>query len=241
MGEQHYRVRVEGDHIRKLASAKPIQAAAELIWNAVDADATRVDLEIDADNIATRAISVRDNRHGIPRADVEVLFGKLGGSWKAHGNRSKNNGRMLHGKEGKGRFKALALGRVAEWYIRYFEGSKLLGYSIAIIRDKLEDVRVTEAVEIDGALGAGVDVRITELDRVFRFLDPAHAVQSLSEIFALYLTDYADVRIFVEHQRLDSSQIITSRETFELPSIHDDDKRYKAEVEIIEWRSASER
>jgi len=43
-----------------------------------------------------------------------------------------------------------------------------------------------------------VEVRVTELDKTYRSLDPAYAVQSLSEIFALYLTDYSDVGVFIE-------------------------------------------
>jgi Histidine kinase-, DNA gyrase B-, and HSP90-like ATPase len=241
MAEALYRVRVEGDHIKKLASAKPIQAVAELIWNAVDADATRIDLEIEADDIAMRSVIIRDNGHGIPHADVEALFGKLGGSWKGHGNRSKTKGRMLHGKEGKGRFKALALGRVADWTVRYRDGGKLFGYKITVLRDDLVDVRVTEPKEMDPALGTGVDVRVTELDRTYRSLEPQYAVQSLSEIFALYLTDYSDVGIFVETERLDPSKLIASREKFVLSPIQDDGKQYPAEVEVIQWTSATER
>lgn len=241
MSDQHYRVRVEGDHIRKLASAKPIQAVAELIWNAVDADATRIDLEIESDDIAMRSVTIRDNGHGIPHSEVETLFGKLGGSWKAHGNRSKTKGRILHGKEGKGRFKALALGRVADWIVRYRKDGKLFGYKITIIRDDLVDVRVTEPMEVEAELGTGIEVRATELDRTYRSLEPQFAAQSLSEIFALYLTDYADVGIFVEGERLDPSKLIASREKFQLSSILDDGKEYPAEVEIIQWLSASER
>jgi len=241
MSDDHYRVRVEGDHIKKLAEAKPIQAVSELIWNAVDADATRIDLEIESDDIAMRSVTVRDNGHGIPRSDVEALFGKLGGSWKGHGNRSKTKGRILHGKEGKGRFKALALGRVADWSVRYREGGKLLGYKISVLRDDLVDVRVTEPKEVDAALGTGVDVSITELDRTFRSLEPRHAVQSLSEIFALYLTDYSDVGVYIESERLDPSTLIANREKFELSPIADNGKQYPAEVEVIEWTSASER
>lgn len=241
MSDQHYRVRVEGDHIRKLATAKPIQAVAELIWNAVDADATRIDLEIESDDIAMRSVTIRDNGHGIPHSEVETLFGKLGGSWKAHGNRSKTKGRILHGKEGKGRFKALALGRVADWIVRYRKDGKLFGYKITIIRDDLVDVRVTEPMEVEAELGTGIEVRATELDRTYRSLEPQFAAQSLSEIFALYLTDYADVGIFVEGERLDPSKLIASREKFQLSSILDDGKEYPAEVEIIQWLSASER
>lgn len=241
MSDAHYRVRVEGDHLKKLASAKPSQAVAELIWNSADADATRIDLEIESDDIAMRSVTVRDNGHGIPHSDVEAVFGKLGGSWKAHGSRSKIKGRILHGKEGKGRFKALALGRVADWTVRYREGAKLLGYKITVLRDDLVDVRVTEPKEMDAALGTGVEVRVTELDRSYRSLDPQYAVQSLSEIFALYLTDYSDVGIFVEGERLDPSKLIAGRERFELSPIADEGKEYPAEVEVIQWTSASER
>ena len=241
MSEAHYRVQVEKDHLRKLASAAPIQAVAELIWNAVDADATRVDFEVEHDEVAMRSITIRDNGHGIPHSNVETLFGKLGGSWKAHGNRSKTKGRILHGKEGKGRFKALALGRVADWTVRYWEGDKLLGYKITIIRDDLVDVRVTEPQEVEFALGAGVEVLVTELDKSYRFTVRQSAVQSLSEIFALYLTDYADVAIFVEGQRLDPSKMIAGRESFGLSPISEDGKEFSAEVEVIQWVSAPER
>lgn len=241
MSDAHYRVRVEGDHIKKLASAKPIQAVAEVIWNAVDADATRIDLNIESDEIAMRSVTVRDNGHGIPHSDVEGLFGTLGGSWKAHGARSKTKGRILHGKEGKGRFKALALGRVVDWMVRYREGSKLREYKISILRDDLVDVRVTEPKSVDLALGTGVEVRITELDKTYRSLEPEYAVQSLSEIFALYLTDYLDVSILVSGERLDPSKLIASREKFELSPIDDEGKRYPVEVEVIQWSSVSER
>ncbi|MFG1364126.1 ATP-binding protein [Xanthobacter versatilis] len=241
MSDAHYRVRVEGDHIKKLASAKPIQAVAELIWNAVDAEATRVDLEIDSDDLAVRSVTIRDNGHGIPHSEVEAVFGKLGGSWKAHGARSKTEGRILHGKEGKGRFKALALGRVADWNVRYRDGDKLYGYKITIMRDDLVDVRVTEPKQIDAALKPGVEVRVTELDRTYRSLEPQYAVQSLSEIFALYLTDYADVSIFIENERLDPSKAIANRQKFSLSPISDDGKEHPAEVEVIQWTSASER
>jgi hypothetical protein len=241
MTEAHYRVQVERDHLKRLASAPPLQAVAELIWNSFDADATRVDLEIDSDGVAMRSITIRDNGHGISHDKVETLFGKLGGSWKAHGSRSQTKGRMLHGKEGKGRFKALALGRVADWSVRYLEGEKLLGYTITIIRDDLVDVRVTTPRELEPALGTGVEVRVTELERSFRSLEPHNAVQPLSEIFALYLTDYSDVAIFVEGEQLDPSKMIASRERFELPPIVDDGNEFPAELEVIQWTSASER
>lgn len=241
MAEKRYRVQVEPDHLSKLAGAKPAPAVAELIWNGLDADATRVDVNIEQDDVAMRAVLVSDNGHGFSPAEVEQLFGRVGGSWKRHGARSKSKGRMLHGKEGKGRFKALALGRVADWTVRYFEGGKLLQFRLSLIRDDLVDVRVTESEELPVSVGSGVDVRISELDHDFRSLSPENAVKALSEIFAIYLTDYPDVGIYVENERLDPSTMILGRESFPLEPIHDEGTDYPTEVEVIEWRSAGER
>jgi hypothetical protein len=242
MPETHFKVKVESDHIRKLTTAKPIPALAELIWNAGDADATRVNVEIDKNDLGMRAITVRDNGHGIPHGDIEQLFGKLGGSWKVHGSRSKTRSRILHGKEGKGRFKALALGRVADWAIIYRdEDGALLRYTVTVLRDDLVDVRVSEPKRVDQALYPGVEVRITELDRVYRSLEPDQAINALAQIFALYLTDYSDLSIFVEQERVDPSKFITDRRRITLADIVDGDKSYPAEVELIEWSTTFER
>ncbi|MBA9030400.1 ATP-binding protein [Rhizobium leguminosarum] len=65
MAEVHYQVTVEKDHLPKLASAKLAPAIAELIWNGLDADATRVDIELENGQITLDAVNVRDNGHGI--------------------------------------------------------------------------------------------------------------------------------------------------------------------------------
>ncbi|KQT59823.1 MULTISPECIES: ATP-binding protein [unclassified Aureimonas] len=241
MPDKNFKVTLEPDHLRKLSGAKPIPAVAELIWNGVDADATRVDLELDLENVLDPSITVRDNGHGIPHEDVEGLFGKLGGSWKGHGNRSKIKNRILHGKEGKGRFKALALGRVANWISVYRKDGKTLRFTISIIRDALVDVRVSEPDVVPNTLPTGIEIRITELDHIFRTLQPDQSVPSLSAIFALYLTTYKDVSIYVEHQKLDPDAIIGARETFPLPDIEDDGETYQANVELIEWLAGDER
>lgn len=239
--ETHFTVQVESDHISKLTTARPIAAVAELIWNAVDADATRVDIEVDGDDIAMRSVTIRDNGHGIPHDEVGVLFGRLGGSWKVHRNRSKLKSRILHGKEGKGRFKALALGRVVDWIVTFKQGSEIFQYTISVIRENLVDVRVTIPKRIDANVSPGVEVRITELDRNYRSLEPKQAVQPLSEIFALYLTDYPDVSVYVDHERLDPSKLIKSRASFDLSPIADDAKTYPTKVDLIEWIAAQER
>ncbi|MGY3621008.1 ATP-binding protein [Bradyrhizobium sp. USDA 10063] len=242
MGEMHFKVQVESDHIKRLTAARPIPALAELIWNACDADATRVDVELEANELGLRAIVVRDNGHGIPHDEIEQLFGKLGGSWKARGARSKTKSRILHGKEGKGRFKALGLGRVADWTIIYKdERGQPYRYTLSLIRDDLVDVRVSEPVKVDTALPTGVEVRVSELDRAYRSLEPPLATGALAQIFALYLTEYRDVSIYVEHERIDPEELIAGRRTFPLSDILDGGKQYPVTLELIEWKMPCER
>ncbi|MEL7014963.1 MAG: ATP-binding protein [Pseudomonadota bacterium] len=240
MADVHYKVEVQGDHLEKLASARPIQALAELVWNALDADATDVRIEVQSTDLGMQSIAVRDNGHGIPHEDVAELFGKLGGSWKASGSRSKTKSRMLHGKEGRGRLKALALGRVADWRVVHGDRDKRVRYTISLIRENLIDVRVTEPVAVENTT-TGVEVRITELHRDFRSLESDTAVQELSEIFALYLSDYPDVSISLNSERLDPNKAIATREKFSLDPIAEDEKEHALDLELIVWKTSTDR
>jgi DNA topoisomerase VI subunit B len=108
-----YSVEIQPDFLEKQTKAHPIAAVAELIWNGLDADATAVTVDLEDDHLGgLRRIIVTDNGHGIPHADAPILFRNLGGSWKRHGAHTKLRNRLLHGQEGRGRFKAFALGGV---------------------------------------------------------------------------------------------------------------------------------
>ena len=241
MNSERVRVEVDHDHLRKLTAAGPMQALAELIWNALDADARRVDVEVESGKLGLSAVTVRDNGHGFEHGDVKALFGRVGGSWKRHGSRSRRDGRRLHGKEGKGRFKALALGRVADWTVRYPTDEGLLGFKMSLIRDDLENVRITSPSEVDPALNAGVEVRITELDRQFTSLRPESAIPDLSAIFATYLTEYEEARVFFDGEELRPDAYIKDRVSFELKPITVDDREYPVVLDVIQWTSTPER
>ena len=71
---QSFTVEVQPDHLEKLTRARPVPGLAELIWNALDADATKVEVEIERNELGMIAVVVRDNGDGIPHADAEPLF-----------------------------------------------------------------------------------------------------------------------------------------------------------------------
>jgi len=114
-------VTLQSDHLTRLAQrASPVQAVIELIWNSLDADADRVRVSLREGLIgALEAVEVSDNGTGMAFRQALEYFGRLGGSWKRPGRTTPNNNRPLHGKLGRGRFRAFGAGQVVEWASRY--------------------------------------------------------------------------------------------------------------------------
>lgn len=91
------KVQLRQDHLKRLANQKSsLAAVAELIWKALDGDATTVDVHLDENALGAFAFELRDNGHGIPHKQAIEVFRNLGASWKK-GSRSPG-GRLLHEK-----------------------------------------------------------------------------------------------------------------------------------------------
>lgn len=105
------------DLIGRLAyEGDPVRALVELIWNAIDAEATSVEVTFErSDMDAIIGVSVDDNGHGISSDEVKTTFGRIGDSWKRRSARSKNQKRALHGQFGQGRLRVFALGSRVRW------------------------------------------------------------------------------------------------------------------------------
>src|SRR3954452_8557338 len=109
------RVQVDLDHLERLIKS-PQAGLAELIWNAVDADANEVTVTVETNALgAIETVVVEDNGTGMTPEDARRGFGALGGSWKASEKVSRQDRRALHGAEGKGRFGAFAIGDRIRW------------------------------------------------------------------------------------------------------------------------------
>src|SRR5579864_2693803 len=101
-------VKLQQDHLEKVCNSRsPLSAIAELIWNSFDADATDIRLTFDYNQLeGLDAIHIADNGHGLPYNEAPTAFENLGGSWKRTAARTKIKQRILHGKQGQGRFYA---------------------------------------------------------------------------------------------------------------------------------------
>ena len=98
---ERFVVQVDADQFDRLARpTRPLAGAAELIWNALDAEADTITVAIDRTELdAVDAVTVRDDGHGMTHEDALRDFKRLGGSWKKLRPQSKNGKRSLHGKE----------------------------------------------------------------------------------------------------------------------------------------------
>src|SRR5438105_4185749 len=121
MAEEHISVAVQNDFLARQTRAKPIPALAELIWNGLDGDATGINVELKRNDLAGELsqIIIYDNGDGFSRQDANELFGNLGGSWKRTTRQTNRFKREIHGQEGRGRYKAFALGSSVEWNVCY--------------------------------------------------------------------------------------------------------------------------
>jgi hypothetical protein len=242
MSDHSYPVEVQSDFLEKITRAQPIQALAEFIWNSLDADATAVDVKIEHNDLgAMSQIIVRDNGTGIEFLKAPELFRKLGGSWKRSGATTKKEGRFLHGQDGRGRFKAFALGRIAEWDVTYQKGKALSTFTVTMTAANMKEVVISDEEEAAADKRAGVTLTISEMHKDYRSLTSDAGLQELTEIFALYLADYKNALINVDGTRIDPSAVIASQGSVNLSDVVDEGKAYPVRLDIIEWRSATNR
>lgn len=239
MSIESIQVQVQNDFLNKVSQATPISALAELIWNALDADATIVNINTKQNELdAISEITVSDNGHGIPHAHSPKLFGSLGGSWKSNST-TTGQGRFLHGQEGKGRFKAFALGNLVEWDINFHNGSGNEHYKVTSEFTQLNTFNISSPENSD--LASGVNVKISNIHKPVMFVDEDLICKKLKVIFAFYMMAYKNVAINVNGIAINAESMIKNQQSHSLGTISDNGIEYPYELEIVEWNEKTER
>lgn len=225
-------VQAQADHIESLFKGSPLAAIEELVWNALDADAREVKVDLITNLLgAVEAIRVSDDGTGIDVLNADRTFGNLGGSWKRLETDSPTTGRHLHGRHGRGRFKAFALGCHVEWRTTTRAGKELISYTLTGDADKPGVFELESCASIGPATGTEVyisNVRAT----TDSLLDAGETVQDLATKFALYLKSYPDVRIYFNG--LPVTPIIVQKRTTDY-ILHPGEGQ-EAKLEVIEWK-----
>lgn len=236
-------VEVAQDHIDSLSRAKkPILGLAELIWNSVDADATEVTVRLNRNSLnAIDSIQVSDNGLGITIEDAQSGFGHLGGSWKKTERQSRRDKRILHGRQGQGRYRAFAVCEKAEWQSVYQANGSLRDFSIAGTTDNKRRFTISDE-KLSNQNKTGTTVTLNNIIPQQHSLESDRAVAELNRILALYLKQYPHVRITYDDRVVDPSSLEEFRANYQLGSfVSEDGTAYDASLTIVEWSIDIER
>ncbi|MFI3188843.1 hypothetical protein BCS42_14875 [Crenothrix sp. D3] len=232
---KNFKLTVQKDHISKLAKANPVNALSELIWNALDADADKVEVFFNETEQGLTEVIVRDNGDGIEYTQIESLFGSLGGSWKKGRDKTIKE-RFLHGKEGQGRFKAFAIGRVVVWKVVYKKDNRFFEYQIECHADELNDFSVSNEIESDKKT-SGIEVSISEINKKSGHINESK-LKKLISIFAIYLIKYPSVIIFLNGEKIELNDFIKNDKTIPLNNIEYNDVNHAVELRVLEWNNS---
>jgi hypothetical protein len=232
------KVQAKADYIASLSHASPLAAIEELVWNALDADAREVKIDLIQNALgAVEAIRISDDGAGVDVDRIDSTFGGLGGSWKKGRAMTVALKRRLHGRHGRGRFKAFALGGHVEWRTTRAAvasgGTGSSQLSSYVISGDLETPGLFKIEETNPGFATGTEVYITNVRPIADSLtDAGTVVPALAAKFALYLKAYPNVHVYFSG--IPVTPVIVRKAvtdySLRLPS------GAEAKLEVIEWR-----
>ncbi|MWA05760.1 ATP-binding protein [Actinomadura sp. LD22] len=198
------------DHLLRLARLKdPLGAVTEMIWNALDAEAFSIVVEVDVNELGgVEYLSISDDGHGMPNASCATFFGGLGGSWKSTAKVSPNLKRGLHGHSGQGRLRAFALGEQVRWVTTAVNAAgQPERTAISGSIDSPADFTVSDAEPVGNDVPVGTRMEASvPADFVGRLTESGTRDQ-LTSVFAPFLAANPDVTITYMGEILDPSTV----------------------------------
>lgn len=230
-------IAVERDHIESLTRANGITAISELIWNSLDADSTIINVAYKKNKLTRiENLEVIDNGLGIEYYRAQDVFGRLGGSDKKL-NTTSPNGRQYHGKEGKGRYKALALGDFVTFTSTFKNADSLKEFSITIDRNNLTHSAFSDLKTLPkefNQTGFRVNIQNIIQETANQAIDLVSR-KELEQKFASYWISYPDFAIFFNEIKLEFESLIKNSDETEF-FLDKDGVSYRFVVKVIEWR-----
>jgi len=227
---------VEKDHIESLTKANGINALAELLWNSLDADASEVKIEYVPTKLGYyEYIKIIDDGHGLTYEKAQDVFSRLGGSEKKTKTQSPN-GRQYHGKEGKGRYKGLALGDLVKFTSVYQTNGTASEFTVTIDRNQLSRTEISDLKQLkkgEGKTGFTVEIGNINLKNADYALK-AENRNDLEEKFASYWISYPKFKIFFNNSELEFASLIKNSEQTEI-RVELGEFTYKFVIKVLEW------
>jgi DNA mismatch repair enzyme (predicted ATPase) len=234
-------LQASNDFVARIArESDPVHAIVELVWNAIDGEATTVRVELGRDvTDSISVVRVVDDGHGISSDEVEATFGRIGGSWKRPGAKSKNGMRYLHGRLGQGRLRAFALGSRVVWSsISDNSAGERQEVTISGSRGNRERFQWSATPSTEPKTGTTVTA-YNDQQRSLGALEVNSTVPALRSPFAPVLINDQSLTITFDGTTLDPMQEIAY--DTRIPAQFGESNQHEAVVRIIEWRSGKHR
>lgn len=189
----------------------PVKAVTEYIWNGYDANASIVNVQIDANSIeGINSIVISDNGSGISYETLDQKFKPFYESNKILHRNDDNSSSALHGKNGIGRLTFFTFAHKAKWTTTYKEDNKLFRYSIEISENGLDDYSASEPQQVfNGETGTVVEFESIKDEVIY-----SDIIEYLKIEFAWYieLNRCHGIELKINGEKLDYSSILSERE-----------------------------
>lgn len=239
----HVLLEAGDDLVRQLSHEREaVKAVLELVWNSLDADATEVDVTIErSGTTGIDKIVVADNGDGITPEKARTAFKQVGNSHKRVGGTTDRLQRPLHGKAGRGRLRAFALGDATCWTstARAVDGRRMrTTIESEISRRTTWRIDTQPAHETD-RLGTKVELWGKQATHLNKLLEPKAAAQ-ITAALAPYLLTWIDVRVIYDGQHIDPQTQILAEE-FEDLTFDYEGETNPFHIRLIHWRTGVER
>jgi hypothetical protein len=233
-------LKAKHDHLQKVASTRDyIKAISEFVWNALDADATVVSVDLVQNKLGgLESIVVRDNGTGITKARAEHDFESLGDSWKLSKSHTPLLSRVIHGKEGQGRLRFFSLAHRAQWSSVYEEEGTRYSLVIDIDAALLQRSDVSEPTAVKNDTATGTIVELAPLKETFDWLMGDQARGEFDATFAPYVLQYPNTEISYNGRRVSPENTIDRSYQFPSEAIICPGRTIKdLTLRVIEWKS----
>lgn len=227
---------VEHDHIEAMTKSSGTNALVELIWNSLDADASEVRIVFSKSHLGGyKGIEISDNGHGLTHAKAKVVFANLGGSDKKT-RRASPKGREYHGKEGRGRYKSLALGDDVEFVSVYRDGASFKSFNAKISRTQLSRTELNDPLPLTSKgvkTGYRVVINNVNNERAEEALREENR-REFEEKFAAYWITYQNFHVYFNGAPLAFESLIKYKEEKAFV-VEKDGEPVTFIAKIVEW------
>jgi hypothetical protein len=200
----------------------PWQVIAELVWNGLDAGATRIDIEIENNELGGfKLISILDNGSGIDFENLADNFEKFDDTIK--------NDIGQHGSNGRGRLSFYKLSNESAWFTKHKGKSASITISASTLKDFQGNYldQATQHPKLAN-LSSGTCVELTGFSSRKQSVDVSKLPEKLAAEFGWFLALQKDRQIFINGIQLN----IPAHEIYEF-SVSILNKEFR--VSVIRW------